>query len=220
MDHWMSGIGSVAETVFILGSPPNYEPTKDDTVAAVATRAGRDAFEFLYDLMLEDEGKAMFLIPALNYSDRNCDPIYEMIHHPNAVLGLGDGGAHCGIICDASIPTFMLTHWVRDRTRGPRIPIELAIRRMTRDTAALYGLRDRGMLRPGMRADLNLIDLENLTLHGPEMAYDLPAGGRRLLQRATGYRATIVAGEVTVDDGHATGAHPGRLVRGEQPAPA
>jgi N-acyl-D-aspartate/D-glutamate deacylase len=158
----------------------------------------------------------MFLLPALNYSERTCDPIYEMIHHPNAVLGLGDGGAHCGIICDASIPTFMLTHWVRDRTRGPRIPVELVVKRMTQDTAELYGLRDRGRLAPGYKADLNLIDLENLTLHSPEMVHDLPAGGRRLLQTASGYVATLLSGEVTLEHGEPTEARPGRLVRGEQ----
>jgi N-acyl-D-aspartate/D-glutamate deacylase len=216
MDHWMSGIGSVPSTVFPMGNPPYYEPTNDDTIEAVAKRAGRDPFDLLYDLMLEDDGKAMFLLPALNYSERTCDPIYEMIHHPNAVLGLGDGGAHCGIICDASIPTFMLTHWVRDRTRGPRIPVELVVKRMTQDTAELYGLRDRGRLAPGYKADLNLIDLENLTLHSPEMVHDLPAGGRRLLQTASGYVATLLSGEVTLEHGEPTEARPGRLVRGEQ----
>jgi N-acyl-D-aspartate/D-glutamate deacylase len=216
MDHWMSGIGSVPSTVFPMGNPPYYEPTNDDTIEAVAKRAGRDPFDLLYDLMLEDDGKAMFLLPALNYSERTCDPIYEMIHHPNAVLGLGDGGAHCGIICDASIPTFMLTHWVRDRTRGPRIPVELVVKRMTQDTAELYGLHDRGRLAPGYKADLNLIDLENLTLHSPEMVHDLPAGGRRLMQRASGYVATLLSGEVTLEHGKPTEARPGRLVRGEQ----
>jgi N-acyl-D-aspartate/D-glutamate deacylase len=170
--------------------------------------------------MLEDGGRAMFLLPALNYSQKTCDPIYEMIHHPKAVLGLGDGGAQCGINCDASIPTYMLTHWVRDRSRGPRIPLEFVVKRMTHDTAQLYGLRDRGLLAPGMKADLNLIDLPNLTLHSPVMAHDLPAGGRRLLQHASGYRATLVSGEVTLEDGEPTGKHPGRLVRGEQAAPA
>ena len=220
MDHWMSGIGTVPDTVFPMGDPPYYEPERDDTIAAVAERAGRDPFDLLYDLMLEDGGRAMFLMPALNYSQRTCDPIYEMIHHPRAVLGLGDGGAHCGIICDASIPTFMLTHWVRDRSRGPRIPVELVIQRMTRDTAALYGLLDRGVLAPGMKADLNLIDLEGLTLHSPVMAHDLPAGGRRLLQDASGNEATIVSGEVIFERGKVTGALPGALIRGPRPSPA
>jgi N-acyl-D-aspartate/D-glutamate deacylase len=219
MDHWMSGIGTAPETVFPMGNPPYYEPTEDDSIAAEARRAGRDPFDLLYDRMLEDDGKAMFLLPALNYSQKTCDPIYEMIHHPKAVLGLGDGGAHCGIICDASIPTFMLTHWVRDRSRGPRIPVEFAVKRMTRDTAELYGLLDRGLLAPGMKADLNLIDLAGLTLHSPVMAHDLPAGGRRLLQHASGYEATVVSGEVTLERGEPTGALPGRLLRGARPAP-
>ena len=216
MDHWMSGLGSVPSTVFPMGNPPYYEPTNEDTVEALAKREGREPFDLLYDLMLEDDGKAMFLMPALNYSQRTCDPIYEMIHHPNAVLGLGDGGAHCGIICDASIPTFMLTHWVRDRTRGARIPVEFAVKRMTQDTAQLYGLRDRGLLAEGYKADLNLIDLDNLTLHSPEMAHDLPAGGRRLMQRASGYVATVVSGAVTRENGTPTDARPGKLLRGEQ----
>ena len=136
-----------------------------------------------------------------------------------AALGLGDGGAHCGIICDASITTFMLSHWVRDRTRGPKIPVELVVKRMTLDTAELYGLRDRGLLRPGYKADVNIIDLEEVGLQLPEMHYDLPAGGRRLLQRAEGYRYTLVNGEVTMQNGEPTGALPGGLIRGEQPSP-
>jgi N-acyl-D-aspartate/D-glutamate deacylase len=143
-----------------------------------------------------------------------------MIHHPRAVLGLGDGGAHCGIICDASIPTFMLSHWVRDRHRGPKLPVELVVRRMTSDTANLYGLRDRGLIEPGYKADLNLIDLDEVGLRLPEMVFDLPAGGRRLIQKADGYRYTLVNGQVTMQDGSATGALPGRLVRGEQAPPS
>jgi N-acyl-D-aspartate/D-glutamate deacylase len=185
----------------------------------LAERAGTSPQEMLYDLMLRHDGRELLLFPLLNYSDFNCDAIYEMLHHPRAVLGLGDGGAHCGIICDASIPTFMLSHWVRDRKRGKRIPLELAVRRMTRDTSALYGLRDRGMLTPGMKADLNLIDMERVQLRPPEMVHDLPAGGRRLIQRADGYLATIVAGEIVMRDGEPTEARPGRLVRGEQAAP-
>jgi N-acyl-D-aspartate/D-glutamate deacylase len=213
LDHWMSGIGSAPETIFPMGNPPYYEPTADDTVAAIAKRAGRDPFDLLYDLMLEDGGRAMFLLPALNYSQKTCDPIYEMIHHPKAVLGLGDGGAHCGIICDASIPTFMLTHWVRDRSRGPRIPLEFVVKRMTHDTAQLYGLRDRGLLAPGMKADLNLIDLPNLTLGGLEVKADLPAGGTRILQSARGYLGTWVNGVRTRENDADTGARPGRLAR-------
>jgi N-acyl-D-aspartate/D-glutamate deacylase len=143
-----------------------------------------------------------------------------MLHHPRAALGLGDGGAHCGIICDASIQTFMLSHWVRDRTRGPRIPVELAVKRMTSDAAKIYGLEDRGVIAPGYKADLNVIDMDRVRLRLPEMVHDLPAGGRRLLQRADGYVATIVSGEITMRDGEPTDALPGRLVRGAQAAPA
>jgi N-acyl-D-aspartate/D-glutamate deacylase len=206
--------------LFPLGSPPDYEPAREQSIAGIAEREGRSPEEVLYDRMLDRDGRELLLFPLLNYSDGNCDAIYEMIHHPRAALGLGDGGAHCGIICDASIPTFMLSHWVRDRKRGPRIPVELAVRRMTRDTACLYGLEDRGLLRPGYKADLNVIDLEAVALHLPEMAFDLPAGGRRLVQRADGYRATLVSGAVTMRDGEATGALPGRLLRGARPAPA
>jgi N-acyl-D-aspartate/D-glutamate deacylase len=139
-----------------------------------------------------------------------------MIYHPRAALGLGDGGAHCGIICDASIQTFMLTHWVRDRTRGEKIPVEFVVKRMTKDTADLYGLRDRGVLAPGMKGDVNIIDLDGLRLLPPEMVHDLPAGGKRFMQRAKGYRYTICSGEITMQDDEPTGALPGRLVRGAQ----
>jgi N-acyl-D-aspartate/D-glutamate deacylase len=199
---------------FPMGDPPRYEPTREESIAGIAEREGRDPEELLYDRMLARDGKELFLLPVLNYSQGSCDPIREMMLHPFAALGLGDGGAHCGIICDASIQTFVLTHWVRDRTRGPRLPVEFAVRRMTRDTAALYGLADRGTLAAGQRADLNLIDLANVRLEAPLMVQDLPAGGQRFLQRARGYRATFVAGEQTIADDEPTGALPGRLVRG------
>jgi N-acyl-D-aspartate/D-glutamate deacylase len=208
------------QKLFPLGSPPNYEPTEAESIAGIAARDGLDPEAVLYDRMLDKDGKALLLFPLLNYSDGNCDAIYEMIHHPRAVLGLGDGGAHCGIICDASIQTFMLSHWVRDRTRGPKIPIELAIQRMTSDPAKLYGLEDRGLIRVGYKADINLIDLDTVALELPEMVFDLPAGGRRLVQRAQGYHATLKNGEVTMRNGEATGALPGGLIRGAQSAPA
>jgi len=204
--------------VFPMGDPPSYEPAYEDSIEAIAGARGADPQAFLYDRMLERDGRELFLVPVLNYSGLTADPIREMMHHPNAVLGLGDGGAHCGVICDASIQTFMLTHWVRDRTRGERIPVEFAIRRMTSDTAKLYGLGDRGLLAPGMRADVNLIDLDGLRLEAPEMIYDLPAGGKRFMQRARGYRATIVAGEPTLEHDELTGNLPGRLVRGVRDA--
>jgi N-acyl-D-aspartate/D-glutamate deacylase len=205
--------------LFPLGEPLDYEPAAESSIAGIAEREGRSPDEVLYDRMLDRDGRELLLFPLLNYSDGNCDAIYEMIHHPRAALGLGDGGAHCGIICDASIPTFMLSHWVRDRKRGPTIPVELAVRRMTSDTARLYGLEDRGLVRPGFKADLNVIDLDTVGLELPEMVFDLPAGGRRLVQRAHGYRASIVSGELTMRDGEPTGALPGRLIRGAQPSP-
>jgi N-acyl-D-aspartate/D-glutamate deacylase len=201
---------------FQMGSPPNYEPGYDDSVEAIAKAKGVPVGDFLYDSMLERDGKELFLVPVLNYSTLIADPIREMMNHPHAVLGLGDGGAHCGIICDASIQTFMLSHWVRDRTRGERIPLEFAVQRMTSDPARLYGLCDRGVLAPGWRGDLNIIDLDAIQLESPEMIHDLPAGGKRFMQRARGYRATIVAGEVTLENDELTGALPGRLVRGAQ----
>lgn len=211
---------SAFDKVFKLGEPLDYEPSPDRSVAAIAEREGRRPIEVMYDFMLEKDGRELLLFPLFNYSGLNCDPIYEMIHHPRAVLGLGDGGAHCGVICDASIQTFMLSHWVRDRTRGARIPIELVVQRMTSDTANLYGLRDRGVLAQGMKADVNVIDLDNVALELPEMINDLPAGARRLMQRAHGYEATLVSGQVIMQGGELTDARPGRLIRGEQPAPA
>jgi len=202
--------------IYPMGDPPNYEPSYDDSVEAIAKREGVDPIEWMYDRMLEADGRELFLVPLLNYSEGHAGPIREMMFHPRAVLGLGDGGAHCGMICDASIQTFMLTHWVRDRTRGERIPLEFAIKRMSKDTAELYGLNDRGTIEVGKRADLNLIDLEALRLEPPVMIHDLPAGGRRFMQRARGYRATIVAGEITMEHDEPTGVFPGRLIRGPQ----
>jgi len=202
------------DKVFVLGDPPDYEPGPERSIAGIAAAQGRDEEEVYYDLLLEDDGRRFFTVPLLNYSDGSADPIREMIVHPRTTLGLGDGGAHLGQICDASITTFMLSHWVRDRSRGDRLPLELVVRRMTRDTARLYGLGDRGVIAPGMRADLNLIDLDRIQLRQPEWVNDLPAGGGRLIQRADGYVATIVAGEAVSRNGEDTGARPGRLVRG------
>ena len=206
--------------IFPLGDPPDYEPPPERSVAAIAAREGRDPEAVIYDLMLEREGRALLMIAVFGYSRGNLESIREMLAHPKSAFGLGDGGAHCGAICDASMTTFLLTHWVRDRARGERLPLERMVRKMTRDTAELYGLRDRGVLAPGYRADLNLIDFARLGLEAPYVAYDLPAGARRLVQRAHGYRATLVAGQVIQRDGQDTGARPGKLVRGAQPAPS
>jgi N-acyl-D-aspartate/D-glutamate deacylase len=199
--------------LFPLGEPPDYEPPADASVAAIAAREHRPPEAVLYDLMLEHEGRELLFFPILNYAGCTAEPLREMILHPRSVLGLGDGGAHCGIVCDASMTTFMLTHWVRDRRRGPRIPLETAVRALTRDPAALYGLDDRGVLEPGRKADLNLIDFDRLQLRLPEAAFDLPTGARRLVQRADGYVATIVSGAVVRRDGAPTGRRPGRVVR-------
>ena len=171
------------------------------------------------DHMLSNDGKGMLYLPFLNYADGSLDPSYAMLTHRDTVPGLSDGGAHVGMICDGSFPTSNLTHWTRDRTRGAKIPLEAMVRMQTRDTAEAVGLYDRGLIAPGYRADLNVIDYDALTLEAPGVAYDLPAGGRRLVQRAQGYVATILAGVVTYRDGEPTGALPGRLLRGSQAAP-
>jgi len=212
----MIGGGSTAR-MFPLGEPPDYEPTPDKSVAAIATREGRPEEEVLYDLMLRHDGRELVLFTLGGYSHGSLDDMREMLLHPNAALGLSDGGAHCGAICDASAPTFMLSHWARDRSDG--LPLELVVRKMTSDTARLYGMADRGVVAAGYKADLNVVDLEHLNLRLPEMVFDLPGGARRLVQRADGWKATICAGEVTLEDGEHTEARPGRLVRGAQPAP-
>lgn len=201
------------ERIYPIGEPPQYEPGPDDSVAAIAARERRDAEDVLYDLMLRHDGRELLMMALLGYSHGNLDAIKEMLLHPDTALGLSDGGAHCGVICDASTPTSILTHFVRDRQRE-RIPLEAAIKKMTNDTAQLYGLGDRGVIASGFKADLNVIDLDRLSLRLPELVFDLPGGARRLVQRADGYAATVVSGEVTFRDGEPTGARPGRLVRG------
>jgi N-acyl-D-aspartate/D-glutamate deacylase len=206
--------------LFPLGDPPDYEPAPERSVAAIAAREGRSPESVAYDLLLEHDGRGFLYFPFLNYSEGDFGAIHTMLGHPRAVIGLADGGAHCGVICDASMPTYLLTHWVRDRRRGPRVAIEQVVARQTRDTARLYGLDDRGVLAPGFLADVNVIDLDRLAIAVPEMIFDLPANGRRLVQRARGYRATVKRGVVTYEHDVATGALPGQLVRGPQPAPA
>jgi N-acyl-D-aspartate/D-glutamate deacylase len=199
---------------FVLGLPPDYEPSPERSLQAIADATGRTPLEVGYDAMLDDEGRGLLYVPILNYANGHLDPIREMMLHPRAALGLADGGAHCGVICDASMPTFMLTHWTRDRSRGDHLPIEWVVMKQSRDTARLYGMTDRGTVEPGMLADLNVIDYDGLRLGNPRVADDLPAGGRRLLQEAEGYTATIKSGVVTFENGVETGARPGRLVRG------
>src|SRR5262249_11170839 len=185
----------------------------DASIAARAAAAGVDPNALLYDTLLRDDGRQLLLRPLLGYSDFDLEVLREMLEHPASVLGIGDGGAHVRVICDASTHTFMLTHWVRDRTRGARLPLEMVVAKMTGNNAALYGLDDRGLLSAGKKADLNVIDLDRLQLHAPEFVTDLPGGAGRLVQRAEGYVATIVSGAVTRRNDVDTGARPGRLVR-------
>jgi N-acyl-D-aspartate/D-glutamate deacylase len=208
------------DRVYPLGDPPDYEPDPSGSVAAEAARAGTTPEAVAYDHLLADGGRGFLYVPFLNYADGNLDAVRSMLEDEHSVVGLGDGGAHVGTICDGSFPTTMLTHWVRDRSRGERMDLALVVAKQTSRTATMIGLHDRGLVAEGMRADLNVIDLDGLTLHRPTMAFDLPAGGKRLLQRADGYLHTFVSGEEVYAQGEHTGALPGRLVRGGQPAPA
>jgi N-acyl-D-aspartate/D-glutamate deacylase len=201
-------------TTFALGSPPEYEPGPERSLTGMAAASGRTPIAVAYDAMLEDGGRGLLYVPILNYSGGDLEPAREMLLHPRSAAGLGDGGAHCGVICDASQPTFMLTHWTRDRTRGERLPLEWMVKKQTHDTARLYGLGDRGTVEVGSVADLNLIDYANLQMGNPTVVNDLPAGGARLLQGATGYVETIKSGVTTFADGRETGARPGTLLRG------
>ena len=201
--------------VFPLGDPPNYEPDPSTSIQARAEREGRDPHAVLYDAMLELDGRQLMMLTLVGYADGDLEAVRSMLEHPASVFGLADGGAHCGAICDASMTTSLLTHWARDRTRGPLLSVESAVQKMTSSTAELYGLADRGIVAPGMKADLNVIDFDRLNLALPELVHDLPANGRRFIQRATGYTATIVSGEVILENGEHTGALPGKLIRGK-----
>jgi N-acyl-D-amino-acid deacylase len=205
--------------LFPLGDPLDYEPAPEASVASIAARQGRPPTEVLYDLMLQRDGRELLYLPLLDYAAGDLDAVRQMLVHPATVLGLGDGGAHCGVLCDASLPTFMLTHWSRDRHRGETLPVEQVVHLQTRRTAELYGFADRGLVAPGYLADLNVIDHDALSLEYPEMVYDLPASGKRLVQRARGYVATVKSGAVVRDHDEATGALPGGLLRGPQPSP-
>ena len=198
------------ERLFVLGDPPDYEPTRDRSIAGIAEATGKDTWEVLYDSIA---GGALLLGAFTNYANGSQDHLAVMLENPDTVLGLSDGGAHVRFICDASLPTYMLTHWTRDRTRGDRLSLESIVRKQTALTAEVVGLTDRGTLEVGKKADVNVIDLDHLALRPPHPADDLPAGGRRILQNASGYVATIVSGVVTRRDDSDTGARPGRLVR-------
>jgi N-acyl-D-aspartate/D-glutamate deacylase len=208
-----SPVVSDLSLTFALDEPLDYEPDNARSIAAIAAARGIEPLAYLYDRLVAGDGSAFMYRPANSYGDGNFDALRELLSSRFTVPGLGDGGAHCTLIADASNPTYMLTHWGRDRTRGEQLPVELLIKWHAHDTAALFGLHDRGVIAPGKKADINVIDFDALQVRRPEMAYDFPAGGKRLVQRADGYRATLVNGEITYLDGVPTGALPGRIVR-------
>src|ERR1700756_3807158 len=204
------------DKMYLLGDPPDYEQPPENALGPQGRKLGKKPAELAYDAMLSDDGRGMLYVPFLNYIDGNLDSTREMLLDPRAVPGLSDGGAHCGIICDASFPTYLLTHWTRDRKRREKLSIPFVAAVQSRKTALSVGLNDRGLIAPGYKADINVIDYGRLHLHPPKVHYDLPVGGRRLLQQVDGYDATIVSGVVTQRDGALTGARPGKLVRGVQ----
>ncbi|MBU8872247.1 amidohydrolase family protein [Reyranella sp. MMS21-HV4-11] len=206
------------DRMFPIADRPDYEPDSKDSIASIAQRTGRTPHAVALEEMMSRDGKGLLMLPFENYAYGNLDVVHEMITDPASVLGIADGGAHVGVICDASSPTSLLTLWGRDRTRGPKLDLEFLIAKQTRGTAEAYGLMDRGLLAPGHKADINIIDFDNLSLKRPEVAYDLPTGGRRLIQRASGYRHTFNAGVETMQNDELTGERPGRLVRGAQTA--
>ncbi|KQT30999.1 amidohydrolase [Sphingomonas sp. Leaf412] len=219
-DHpFVNSVAGAQHKMFRIGDRVNYEPDPSTSIAAEAERLGVHPDELVYDALLEDEGRAFLFFPMHNYVEGDLSNVQSMIEHPDTLAGLSDGGAHVGAICDVSLPTFMLTHWCRDRTRGPLLDLATTVRQQTRDTAAAVGLKDRGVLAPGYLADLNVIDFDALELGKPYMVHDLPTGARRLMQKATGYVATIKSGEVIYRDGEPTDALPGKLIRGRQAAP-
>jgi N-acyl-D-aspartate/D-glutamate deacylase len=197
---------------FAMGNPPDYEPAPEKSVAAIAARTGRPPDEVAYDYITAAEGHYLWF-PVVNYVTGDHEPIREMLNDPACLLGLSDGGAHCTSVVDAGLPTFMLTHWARDRSRGPKLPLEAMIKRQTSETADFFGLSDRGRLAPGLRADVNVIDYDRLQVRKPELVHDMPANGRRFVQKVEGYEATIAAGTPTFERGEHTGALPGRLIR-------
>ena len=214
-DPVLGALGATFANIFPLGEKPNYEPTKEQSIAGIAAQRGVDPWEVMYDLMIGDDGRELFYQPLGFYGDYNLDQIRQNLAHPQVLYGLSDGGAHCGVIADAGMPSFILTHWARDRKSG-QLPLEMLVHSLSRKTAMAYGLNDRGALVPGLRGDVNVIDFANLQLDRPEAIYDLPAGGRRLIQRVTGYDYTVKSGAVTFDHGEHTGALPGKVLRAAQ----
>jgi N-acyl-D-amino-acid deacylase len=211
--RWVNTVLNNLDAIFPLEEGLDYEPPAQKSIKVIAAASGKDPLEVVYDLCLADKGRAQLLFPMFNYADGDHQALYDQLQMPGSLLGLADGGAHATMICDASQPTTVLAHWVRDRTRGPRLSLGVAVKKLTREVADFTGLTDRGVVEVGKRADLNLIDMKALRLHMPYAIDDLPGGGRRLVQGASGYKATIVAGTVTRRDDRPTGALPGRLVR-------
>tara|TARA_Y100001954_G_scaffold233353_1_gene286482 strand:+ start:1009 stop:2730 length:1722 start_codon:yes stop_codon:yes gene_type:complete len=209
----LQDIPSLMAQVFPLGENPNYEPEFKDSVAGIARELKLDVMEVMYDLLLKGEGKELFYQPLGGYHTYDLEPQKKLLEHPNVLFGLSDGGAHCGVIADAGMPTFIMTHWGRDRTRGEKLSLEFIVKSLTSSTAEAFGMFDRGYLKEGFIADINIINFDSLRLHRPEAIFDLPAGGRRLVQRPEGYEMTIKAGEVIFDNGTHTGALPGKLIR-------
>lgn len=209
--------------MFPLGDPPDYEPAPEASVAARAAREGRRPEELLLDLLVEKDGKNLLYFPIMNYTHGSLDDVRAMMGHPHTLFGLSDAGAHCGTLCDASFPTTTLVHWGRDRTRGEGFALPWLIHGLTRRTAEQVGLLDRGLLQPGYVADVNVLDFDRLALHAPEIVHDLPAGGKRLIQRSEGYEATVKSGVVAFREGEPVITEPdalrGRLLRGAQAAP-
>jgi N-acyl-D-aspartate/D-glutamate deacylase len=209
---------STFEEQFPMDEIPNYEPPKEESIAGIAETEGRDVFDVVYEEMLRNEGKSFIYACFSPYPGHTLDFYKNIIEFKSSVAGLSDGGAHCGLICDASMPTWNITHWTRDRSRGDKIPLEFIVNKQTRETARTFGLFDRGEIKEGLLADINIIDYDNLTVYKPKMVYDLPTGGRRIIQKSTGYSATIKSGVITYENDKATGELPGSLIRGEQKA--
>ena len=209
----MQDLPSLMGLVFPLGDNPNYEPLPEESIAGIAKERGMDVMEVMYDMLVANDGKELFYQPLGGYQGYSLDGQKKLLEHPNVLFGLSDGGAHCGVIADAGMPTFIMTHWGRDRTRGDKMSLEFIVKSLTSSTANAFGMFDRGLITEGMIADINVIDFDELRLHRPEAVFDLPAGGRRLVQRAEGYEITIKSGEVIFNNGQHSGALPGKLVR-------
>jgi N-acyl-D-aspartate/D-glutamate deacylase len=217
---FVNSLAGAYHKMFDLGNPPNYEPAPEESIGAQAKASGQNPDEIVFDILTANGGTGFLFFPLHNYFEFNLDNTLTMMRNPNTLFGLSDGGAHVGAICDVSVPTYMLTHWCRDRTRGDKLDLPFVVKSQTRDTAEAMGLLDRGLIAVGYKADVNVIDFDRLQLRPPHMIYDLPSGARRLMQEADGYVATIASGEIIYRDGAHTGALPGKLVRGHKQAPA